>query len=312
MPATSRTRFRREAPRADGEWARTVSDGWEVVLPGGSVPALSRGQAADVVAALLWTHGASAVTLDRDGTVRGVFDRPLPLTGPWQSDAPIWARVRVADHMAAWHAASRPVRAGNVVVVPSHLAHVRPADDGLHQVVLDAGMAFGTGHHETTAGCLEALARVPVAGARVADVGTGSGILAIAAAKLGAARVVAVDVDPTAVEVAAHNCRVNGVEVVVAPGSTALLLDALADPSGSPKLAGPWDIVLANLLTGVVIDLARDLHDLTVPGGILVASGTSVGRAEAVAEALTRAGFVEMDVRPAVQWAVLVARRPAG
>lgn len=290
-----------------------MSHGWKVAIAPNAVADLSRDAAADVAAAHLWQAGALSVTVGRDGGVDGVFDDRRSLPVPWLQQSATWSPLDDDNPMAAWHATSKPVRAGNFVLVPSHLADEVRAAPGAHRIVLDAGMAFGTGHHETTAGCLEALSGLPVEGMRVVDVGTGTGVLAIAAALLGAAHVVGVDVDPTAVRVATGNARRNGVEVAMATGSTAMLRSAMAETAGdaatNPDLTGPYDVVLANLLTGTLVELAADLHALCAPGGVLVASGTSVGRANAVTRALIRAGFVEVDVHPATQWAVLVARR---
>lgn len=285
-----------------------MNPGWEVAVPAGAVSDLERDEAVEVVAARLWRSGAVSVTIGRDGSVRGVFDHPRPLDDSWRLGGPAWTQLN-GDHMAAWHETSRPVRAGAFFVVPSHRARDHMPAGADHRIVLDAGMAFGTGHHETTAGCLEALSDLPVEGRRVVDVGTGSGVLAIAAARLGAHHVAAVDLDSTAVQVARANCRDNDVNVAVAAGSTDLLLRARDHPPAAPALAGPWDVVLANLLTGTLIDLARDLYELTAPDGVLVASGASVANAQAVVAALSEAGFVETVVRPATEWVVLVARR---
>lgn len=263
----------------------------------------------EVVAAHMWRLGARAV-VDHGGTIEGQFAAPVEVPAAW-AGWEVATRVEPAtDHMAAWRAGARSVRAGRFLVVPSHLADAAgPGDDpggtgGVDtidgadlRIVLDAGMAFGSGHHETTAGCLAALDDVPVAGRRIADVGTGTGVLAIAAAMLDADRVVAVDVDPTAVAVARDNIRANDVEVEVTRG-------------GTDVLAGRFDGVLANLLTGSLVDLAADLHDCLVPGGWLVASGASLLRVDRVVDALGTAGLADVDVRPGREWAVVVAHRP--
>lgn len=264
----------------------------------------------EVVAAHLWRLGARVV-VDHGGTIEGQFAAPVDVPAAW-ADWEVDTRVEPAtDHMAAWRAGARAVRAGRFLVVPSHLAGgAGPGDDsdgtggadpidgaGL-RIVLDAGMAFGSGHHETTAGCLAALEDVAVAGRRIADVGTGTGVLAIAAAMLDADRVVALDVDPTAVAVARDNIDANDVVVEVVEG-------------GTDVLAGGFDGVLANLLTGSLVDLAPDLHDCLVPGGWLVASGASMLRVDRVVAALEAAGLVDVDVRPGREWAVVVAHRPA-
>lgn len=164
----------------------------------------------------------------------------------------------------------------------------------LHPIVMDAGMAFGSGHHETTAGCLAALGDRPVAGTRIADIGTGTGVLAIGAAMLGAAEVIGVDIDPTAVEVARRNAVLNEVDPVLQVGSVDVL-------------QGRFDGIMANLLTNLLVELAEDLHAALQPGGWLIASGTSTTRAPRVVTALRAAGFVAVEVHPHGEWAVLTA-----
>ena len=140
---------------------------------------------------------------------------------------------------------------------------------------LDPGMAFGTGLHPTTQACLRALSRVPVAGKRVADVGTGSAILAIACAKRGAREVVAVDVDEVAVREAAANIARNGVAIELAVGSAA-------------DLDGQFDVVLANIVAAVLQRIAPDLAAHLAPRGMLVVAGiieTEVAETEAAFEA---------------------------
>lgn len=167
---------------------------------------------------------------------------------------------------------------------------------------LDPGMAFGTGLHPTTHLCLAALDERLVAGSRVLDLGTGSGILAIAAAKLGAGEVVALDIDPVAVSAARENVARNGVadRIRVGAGSAA---EAAVDQ--------PFDLVLANILAGVIIDLAPSLLALIAPGGELVASGIIDERAAAVLDALRAAGFAVVDVRAEGDWRAIVARPSA-
>src|SRR5207237_5522839 len=122
---------------------------------------------------------------------------------------------------------------------------------------LDPGMAVGTGLHPTTQACLHALSRIDVAGARVADVGTGSAILAIACAKRGAREVVGVDIDEVAIREARENVARNGVAVTLAVGSAA-------------DLDGEFDLILANIVAGVLQRIAPDLAAHLGPGGTLV------------------------------------------
>lgn len=253
----------------------------------------------DVAAASLWQGGAIAVEL-AGADVVGFFpvhptdpDPPrVPETG-WMVE---WTRLPAVDHMAAWRNSSMPVRAGGFELVPAHLADTHPTSPGLHRIVIDAGLAFGSGHHDTTAGCLESLADVAVTGRRILDVGTGTGILAIAAALAGAAEVVGVDTDPQAIEVARTNAATNDVPLDLAVGST-------------DEVDGPFDGILANLLTGLLVELAPALAALSRPGAWLVASGIGIPRTGRVTAALHAAGFTTITARHRGDWTVLMATR---
>jgi ribosomal protein L11 methyltransferase len=170
-------------------------------------------------------------------------------------------------------------------------------------VALDPGMAFGTGLHPTTRLCLAALEPVAeggrLTGARVLDVGCGSGILAIAALKLGAASVLGVDIDPIAVESTAANARRNRLarRLRVREGSL---------PTADP----PFDVVLANLVAGVLVPLAAPLRDELRPGGILLASGIIRDREAEVRAAFEAAGLTVAGRSEDGDWVALEARRP--
>jgi ribosomal protein L11 methyltransferase len=204
---------------------------------------------------------------------------------------------------ARWRAArrgrQRPIRVGPLEIQPAHWR--KPPASGHVAVRLDAGMAFGSGEHPTTQLCLRALAR-GVRGARVIDVGTGSGILAIAAARLGAARVLALDTDPVAVEVARANVRRNGVgrRVRVRRGD------------GARDVRARADLVLANLTADeagrVLPQVARCLR----PGGRVVLSGFGVRRAAGVAAAAVRCGLRVEHIARLRGWAAVCARAAAG
>jgi ribosomal protein L11 methyltransferase len=142
-------------------------------------------------------------------------------------------------------------------------------------------MAFGTGLHPTTRLCLRLLEREPLDGRRLLDLGCGSGILAIAAAKLGAASVLALDTDPVAVEVAAENVARNGVAAQVQALAGSL-------PDDAPP---PFDLIVANIIADVLIDLAPALAAALAPGGRLITSGIIESREDEVALALAAAGL---------------------
>lgn len=196
-----------------------------------------------------------------------------------------WVEVPDQDWNAVWKAGIEPITVGAVTATP-------PWIDVPGALVVEPAMAFGTGHHETTAGCLSALQESAVAGLTVLDVGTGTGLLALAARQLGAARVVGVDNDPIAVATARENARRNGLELDVRLGSV-----EVAD--------GVYDVVLANLDTATLVRLAGALAAKVAPGGRLVASGVGVARIEEAVRALAATGLA-VEARPGDQWAVIV------
>lgn len=172
------------------------------------------------------------------------------------------------DWAARSQASLHAVRVGGLVVAPpwdvQHAAEVR-------QIVIQPSMGFGTGHHATTRLCLSALQAVPLPGRRVLDVGTGSGVLAIAASLMGAVDVVGIDDDPDAIQAADENLDLN-------PGATVRLtiaeLRAFDD--------GAFDVVIANLTGGLLMAAADRLVDLTRPDGTLILSGLMASEAEDV------------------------------
>ena len=203
--------------------------------------------------------------------------------------------VEEADWANAWKAFYKPFRVGRRLVVTPPWEHPDLAPDDI-PLVIDPGMAFGTGSHPTTQLCLTALedyvhSRV----SRVADVGTGSGILAIAAAKLGASFVAANDNDPLAVRIARENAAANGVSVEVT--------EAL--PSSQ------YDVVVANILAAVIIGMSAELNGLIEPGGILIASGIIDTREDDVRQALEAVGLTHVETRRQTEWVALVFQSDA-
>ena len=171
---------------------------------------------------------------------------------------------------------------------------------------IDPGMAFGTGQHPTTRLCLEALESRLRPGHTVLDVGTGSGILAIAAALLGAERVIALDRDPVAVAVAHQNVATNGVDdrVRVLEGS----LSAVAPLPGQD--APRFDLVLANISSAGIVEMAPDLAHALAPGGTLVASGISEPSVETCRDTLEKAGLRLLERMDREGWCALVCAQP--
>ena len=208
-----------------------------------------------------------------------------------------------ADWVTQSLAGLRPVRAGRFVVHGAHdRAHLRANDISIE---IEAALAFGTGHHGTTRGCLLALADLAKRqrARRVLDIGTGTGVLAIAAARLLRTRVVAGDIDPVAVRAARGNARLNRVALMVAfscaAGTRAQAITARA----------PYQLIFANILLAPLMRLAVPLRKLAAPGARIVLSGLLPNHANAVL-AIYRAQGLTLERRVALEgWVTLVMRR---
>jgi len=215
-------------------------------------------------------------------------------------------RTRLVDEedwAEAWKRHFPVTRIGRRIVIrPSWRRH-RP-EPGDVVLALDPGMAFGTGLHPTTRLCLESLESIAdrglALGARVLDVGCGSGILSIAALRLGAASTVALDIDPIAIEATIANARRNrlGRRVRARIGSV---------PSGEPR----FDLVLANLIASVLVALASDLVSELRPGGRLIASGIFRDREAEVATAFGAVGLTVAERWASDDWVAIEAIAPA-
>ncbi|MBS3940293.1 MAG: 50S ribosomal protein L11 methyltransferase [Actinobacteria bacterium] len=242
----------------------------------------------DIVAAQLWAAGAI-----------GVWERPAVLVA-WFTEATeavpaggSWSDEPDHDWQAAWKATIQPVHAGRFAIVPTWLVDEHEPAAGEVTLVLDPGRAFGSGHHATTTLCLELLGELDLDGVTLADVGCGTGVLAIAAARLGA-EVTAVDIDPDAVEVTRENAARNGVELRTAVGS----VDALD---------GPVAVVVANLVTDVVASLADAL--VAAAGSALVVSGITAERREVALDPLRAAGMHIETMLERDGWIAVLGRR---
>jgi ribosomal protein L11 methyltransferase len=216
--------------------------------------------------------------------------RPVP--------APTFRTVAEVDWAEAWKERLDVLRIGqHIVIRPSWRVYAPEPEDVV--IELDPGMAFGTGLHPTTQMCLAALEDLNRPGASVLDMGTGSGILAIAGAKLGAERVLAVDNDPVAVKTARDNVAANGVQdiVRVARGS-------LADVSGS------YDLVVVNILAKVIVEMAHaGLATRVRAGGALIAAGIIDDQSAKVVAALEQNGLSLVEQRQVEDWVCLLAQR---
>ncbi len=207
--------------------------------------------------------------------------------------------IREQDWATAWQAYYKPVRVGkHIVVKPSWEDYIARAGETV--IELDPGMAFGCGTHATTAMCLALLEELVPDCAVVYDVGTGSGILAVAAALMGARQVIAVDIDELAVRTARDNAERNGVsgQVSVAQGN---LLDNLA--------GGQADLIVANIIADVIIQLAPDAVAALKPGGKLVASGIIIDRVDEVRRALGDIGLAPEQDMTEGEWVAMVYQK---
>lgn len=208
----------------------------------------------------------------------------------------------------SWKVNFHPMRLGRrLMIIPAWLnPPLEPTDLPIR---LDPGMAFGTGTHPTTQLCLLALERHLQPGGRVLDLGTGSGILAIAAAKLGAAQVLGVDIDDEAVRVASENIVANGVAAQVQIGRGSLA-EVLADKYGAEWRGVP--LVVANILARVIVNLMGEgLADTVAPGGRLIVSGILDSQAYLVHAALKMAGLNILAQEQIDDWVAIIADKPA-
>lgn len=189
-----------------------------------------------------------------------------------------------------------------------------PANAALIDLKVDASRAFGTGHHPTTHGCLSALDALATTGARftnIADIGTGTGLLAFAAAKIWPqARIVASDIDPVAVELAAEFAAMNGIAAGRQPGALALVTAPGTDHPLIRRRAR-YDLVMANILAGPLIALAPDLAAIQADGGTLLLAGLMDRQAASVAAAYRRQGYRLVERRERDNWPTLVLRKRA-
>ena len=261
------------------------------------------------VAAFAHGHGwAVAIHFDVGADELGLRALVGDLAGPAAAAALTFETIPPTDWVVATLAGLPPVRAGRFLVHGSH-DRARVAKQNRIGIEIEAALAFGTGHHGTTRACLLALDRMIKRRAgkgrqiRVRDIGTGSGVLAIAAAKVSHARVLASDLDPQAVRVARANARRNHV------GGLVEVTRAIGTAAPRIRQRGRYDLVFANILLEPLRRLARPIACLAAPGAHIVLSGLLRAQANAIVSAGGAVGL-RLEARIAVAgWTTLVMRR---
>jgi ribosomal protein L11 methyltransferase len=255
----------------------------------------------EAVSAALFKAGALAVLEENDaisthfppdvdlGVAEEAVRRADPSASVELSDSPD------VDY-SAWRGSVRAWNVGAITVAPPWLAH---GLDATRAVVIDPALAFGTGEHATTRGVLALMQRVLRPGDVVADLGTGSGVLAIAAAKLGAARVIGIEHDPDAVASAEENLRINGVDarVTVVTGDAGTLL----------PLVAPVRVVLANIASLALLQLLPSIHDALTQDGEAVISGILQSESEFFRSRM-RSWRITSEISEDDWWTAAIAR----
>lgn len=221
------------------------------------------------------------------------------------SDSGIEGKIEVIgvnedDWANAWKAYYKPIRIGKHMVIVPAWEKFEPKEDDI-VVRMDPGMAFGTGTHETTRLVIELLEKYVKKGDRMLDVGTGSGILAICASKLGARECKAYDIDPVAVRVARENVKDSGLSNITCDVSDLL--------RGVDRTGGTYDIITANIVADIIIRMSPDIGELMHDGTILVTSGIITERRDEVVDALTKNGLEIVEVREDNGWCAVVVTK---
>ncbi len=292
------------------------------------------GESAEAVAEVLERFGHQGVSLEQDGIPPDTWDedqvpppQSLTLRAYFPADdqleaskakletalghmrlmypmpTPAYRSIQAEDWAEAWKAHYEPLRVGKRLLIRPLWIDM-PLTPGDVEIALDPGMAFGTGSHPTTQLCLRALEDLLQPGQAVLDLGSGSGILSIAAAKLGAGQVLALDTDPIAVESTRDNAKANGVrqQVVAERGSHDCLLTS----------ARRFDLVVVNILARIIVEMAKErLGELVRPGGLAIFSGIIDTQVAEVEAALRDSGLQPTARRRMGDWVLVEAKRPA-
>jgi len=201
------------------------------------------------------------------------------------------------DWANSWKQYFKPIFVGEKIVICPEWE--TPPETDRIIFIINPGMSFGTGSHETTRLCIEQLEKFVIKDTTVLDLGCGSGILSVIACQLGAKSAVAVDIDPNSAETSMENARKNGIS---AERYKAFAYDVLDDK----PLNGKYDIVVANIVSDIIIRLASKARELVAENGVFIAGGIITDRFDEVKSAIENAGFKIKDVKIENDWAVLV------
>ena len=205
--------------------------------------------------------------------------------------------IQDEDWSTSWKDYFHPVKVGDIIVIkPSWEEYNQSPDDIV--IELDPGMAFGTGTHHTTAMCIRLLEEIITGGMKVFDVGTGSGVLAITAAKLGATQITAVDFDPVAARVAKENIEINHVSDCIQVGQGDLL----------KGIEGQADVIIANIVADIIIRLLDDIPEKLKKDGTMIASGIIADRVADVTKAVIEHGLIVDKLIEEGGWAAMVIK----
>ena len=205
------------------------------------------------------------------------------------------ASIRQEDWENNWKQYFKPFLVGETFLIKPSWEQCEP-EEGRRILEIDPSSSFGTGTHNTTQLCICELERLVKSGDRLLDMGCGSGILSVAAHMLGAEDVTAVDIDPSAVRIAAENAEKNGFALHTGVG------DVIGDAELSARIGGDYDIIVANIVADVIIGLSPLVRPMLAPGGLFLCSGIIDDRAQEVADRLRENGWEILETRSAEGW----------
>jgi len=304
MSQGSNTRWLEICVRADGEAGEAVAEVFNRYGEGGAVveTLLSGAGGSSSREPVVRVKTYLPMNGDGDRRRRAIEEALWHLSQLYPIPNPEIRELAEEEWTEAWKKSYKVQHLGRrLVIVPAWETYTPRSDEVV--IRIEPGMAFGTGLHPTTRLCLCALEDYLRPGDRVLDVGTGSGILAIAAAKLGAGHVLALDISPTAVEVAQGNVALNGVmdRVEVYPGTVGSLWWRIR----------ATQLIVVNILADTVVELAPHLERKLAPGGYLISSGILKEQAELVATAMRDTGLAVIEQRAEGDWIALISKAKA-